>query len=73
MSDLSGSLSSFHLMPLARFIAEQGKSGNLVISYGGWLGEVSFDLQAYRKRGRVGSAANRLLQELRVSPPPRAG
>jgi signal peptidase I len=43
MSELRGCLQDFGLVPLVRFVSEQGRSGSLKISQAGWVGEMVFD------------------------------
>jgi signal peptidase I len=51
MAVLTGSLSSFELKPIVRFLTSIGKSGDLHVSRGGWIGLISLDA------GRVTAAA----------------
>jgi signal peptidase I len=51
MSELQGCLQDFGLVPLVRFVSEQGRSGSLRISNASWVGELVFD------QGRVIAAA----------------
>lgn len=43
MPELTGSLSSFNLAPLLRFVGALGKSGDLVLSHGHWTGHLALD------------------------------
>jgi signal peptidase I len=51
MAELSGSLSSFEVPGLVRFLCGLGKSGDLLITRGHWIGQLSVD------RGRLTAAA----------------
>src|SRR5438309_1338178 len=42
MVELTGSLSSIELGPLARFLSGLGKSGDLLVSRDHWIGQLSF-------------------------------
>ena len=64
VGDLSGSLACFGLIPLTRFIAEQAKSGTLLISQAGWLGTIAFQagqLSAAMCENEIGRPALRLM------------
>ncbi|MBV9597602.1 MAG: signal peptidase I [Chloroflexi bacterium] len=41
MADLTGSFSSIHFAPLAQFLADLGKTGDLLISNERWVGQLS--------------------------------
>jgi signal peptidase I len=41
MADLSGSFTSIQFAPLAQFLASLGKSGDLLVSYEHWVGQMS--------------------------------
>src|SRR5688572_2600885 len=43
MAELTGTLTSVEFVPLARFLCSLGKSGDLLVSRGNWIGKVSFD------------------------------
>lgn len=43
MPEFSGSLSSIRLAPLVRFICGLGKSGDLLLSHGHWIGQLSLE------------------------------
>jgi signal peptidase I len=51
MAELTGSLSSFEVVGLVRFICGLGKSGDLLVTRGHWIGQLSID------RGRLTAAA----------------
>jgi len=51
MAELSGSLSSFGLVPLVRFLSGLGKAGDLLITRQHWIGQLSL------ADGRVAAAA----------------
>src|SRR3954452_4498661 len=51
MAELTGSLAGVGLTALTHFLAELGKSGDLLISRGHWFGQVSLD------HGRLSAAA----------------
>jgi signal peptidase I len=51
MAELIGSLSSFEVAGLVRFLCGLGKSGDLLITHGHWIGQLSVD------RGRLTAAA----------------
>jgi signal peptidase I len=60
MAELTGSLSSFALQPLVRFLSSLGKSGDLYVSRGEWIGLISFEhgrLISAAVDGEVGSQA----------------
>jgi signal peptidase I len=51
MPELSGSLVSIEIAPILRFLSGLGKSGDLLVSRGRWLGQLSLD------QGRLTAAA----------------
>ncbi|HLZ30384.1 MAG TPA: signal peptidase I [Chloroflexota bacterium] len=51
MAELSGSLLSFELTALVRFLCGLGKSGDLLVSHGHWIGQLSVE------SGRLSAAA----------------
>jgi signal peptidase I len=51
MAELTGSLASFEVVSLVRFICGLGKSGDLLVTRGHWIGQLSVD------RGRLTAAA----------------
>ena len=51
MAELTGSLSSFELTALVRFLCGQGKSGDLLVARGHWIGQLSVE------KGRLSAAA----------------
>jgi signal peptidase I len=60
MAVLTGSLSTFELQALVRFLTSMGKSGDLLISRDGWIGLISLDagrLTAAAVDGGFGSQA----------------
>jgi hypothetical protein len=53
MAELSGSLLSFEPTALVRFLCGLGKSGDLLVSHGHWIGQLSIE------DGRLSAAGSR--------------
>jgi signal peptidase I len=64
MAELTGSLSSFELSGLVRFLCAQGKTGDLLVARDNWIGQLSVErgrLSAVMVEGEQGPAALELV------------